>query len=785
MESIDGVRRVPVGPLPRDRARPRGQDEGRRGRPGVRAGGAGAQPPRRGALAAAAPAGRQRGGRDARRRRGRRSRAPRPTPRSSSSATGCSATASRSTWTTSAEGGPRRGRPGVPAAVLRRGDGRSRRRSSSRARSSDLERAGRAARASAAGRGVEVRAAERGDKRRLLDLAERNAKLALDQERLKAERRRQQRVEALDDLQEALQPRRAAAADRVLRHLQPHGDAHRRVDGRLRGRRAEEGRLPALHDPRRRARACPTTSPSMSEVLTRRLAQWETPAGPLAARPRAQRVLRDAAERDRHRRRQGPARRPASRRCAGSWTAAWPSSRWPSASRRSSCPAAREPIVLAHDTPALQLLQRVRDEAHRFAITHHRTRRDRAMTASVLDDLPGHRPDAQARRCSSTSARPTRCWPRRASSSRRCPGCRARPPASSTRSCTGPGPGASPHRARPGAAAPAGPLPPYGWTRLRNRPLTDRMGSSAPDLRHRPSQPRHGLDRVRDRLRRAAAAAWTRATSTCRSGSASQRADALGARAQRRAGARPAAALCCAPATSCSDDFADRRRGRAGPRGRACTMAARTLDLVPIVDDDGVLVGVVTERGAGPPLHPRVARGLDASSTRPTRVERDRRGCSRARCSRARTGAVAGRVWVFAMDAGWADERHRRRRRRRRRQPRRRPAARVELGVALLVISNGVRAGATRSSRCAREHGTAVVASPLDSYVTGRMITLAAPCRALMDAEPLTVRRDDLVADISEHDQGRPLPRRGRRRPPRPAGRPGHALRPRRPGPAR
>src|SRR3712207_9096724 len=48
---------------------------------------------------------------------------------------------------------------------------------------------------------VEVRASERGDKRRLLELAERNARLALDQEKLKAERRRQQRVEALDGLQ--------------------------------------------------------------------------------------------------------------------------------------------------------------------------------------------------------------------------------------------------------------------------------------------------------------------------------------------------------------------------------------------------------------------------------------------------------------------------------------------------------------------------------------------------------------------------------------------------------
>src|ERR671932_862486 len=51
---------------------------------------------------------------------------------------------------------------------------------------------------------VEGRAAEPGDKRRILDLAERNAQLALDQEKLKAERRRQQRVEALDGLQEAL-----------------------------------------------------------------------------------------------------------------------------------------------------------------------------------------------------------------------------------------------------------------------------------------------------------------------------------------------------------------------------------------------------------------------------------------------------------------------------------------------------------------------------------------------------------------------------------------------------
>jgi manganese-dependent inorganic pyrophosphatase len=43
-----------------------------------------------------------------------------------------------------------------------------------------------------------------------------------------------------------------------------------------------------------------------------------------------------------------------------------------------------------------------------------------------------------------------------------------------------------------------------------------------------------------------------------------------------------------------------------------------------------------------------------------------------------------------------------------------------------------------------------VIVSPLDSYVSGRMITLAAPCRAFMEADPLTVTMEYLVADVSE-----------------------------------
>ena len=52
-------------------------------------------------------------------------------------------------------------------------------------------------------------------------------------------------------------------------------------------------------------------------------------------------------------------------------------------------PGSNEPIVLAPNTPALHLVQRIRDEAHRFAVTYHRQRRAKAMTRSALDALSG------------------------------------------------------------------------------------------------------------------------------------------------------------------------------------------------------------------------------------------------------------------------------------------------------------------------------------------------------------------------------------------------------------
>jgi excinuclease ABC subunit C len=234
---------------------------------------------------------------------------------------------------------------------------------------------------------VEVRTAERGDKRRLLDLAERNARLALDQERLKAERRRQQRVEALDDLQEVLHldalPLRIECFD-ISNLMGTHTVASMVVF---------EGGAPKKADYRRftirgLTDGVPDDFAAMSEVLGRRLGQWErqqdlSPHDPqrnesFATLPNV--IVIDGGKG------QLSAGVEALRGFLDRGVAVI------SLAKRIEevfVPGRAEPIVLAHDTPALQLLQRVRDEAHRFAITHHRTRRDRAMTTSVLDDLPG------------------------------------------------------------------------------------------------------------------------------------------------------------------------------------------------------------------------------------------------------------------------------------------------------------------------------------------------------------------------------------------------------------
>jgi excinuclease ABC subunit C len=232
---------------------------------------------------------------------------------------------------------------------------------------------------------VELRVPERGDKRRILELAERNARLALDQERLRAERRRAQRVEALDGLQQALDldsvPLRIECFD-----ISNLGGTHT-----VASMVVFEGGAPKKSDYRRftiRSVEGSDDFASMQEVLSRRLARWQCQAerSPHDAEHDASfAALPDLIIIDGGKGQLSSGLRALGAFREGGVAVIALAKRIEEIFR----PGASRALVLDHETVELQLLQRVRDEAHRFAIGHHRIRRDRAMTRSILDELPG------------------------------------------------------------------------------------------------------------------------------------------------------------------------------------------------------------------------------------------------------------------------------------------------------------------------------------------------------------------------------------------------------------
>jgi excinuclease ABC subunit C len=232
---------------------------------------------------------------------------------------------------------------------------------------------------------VEIRAAERGGKRRILDLAERNARLALDQEKLKSERRRQQRVDALSGLQSAL------ALDALPVRIECFDISHVGGTHTVASMVVFEGGAPKKSDYRRftiREVDSGDDFAAMAEVLTRRYAQFERQAGRSpydAERDASFAALPNLVIIDGGKGQLGAGLEPLQGfRDRGVAVV--------SLAKRIEevfLPGNPTPVVMPHDTPELQLVQRVRDEAHRFAITHHRIRRDKAMTESIMDDLPG------------------------------------------------------------------------------------------------------------------------------------------------------------------------------------------------------------------------------------------------------------------------------------------------------------------------------------------------------------------------------------------------------------
>jgi manganese-dependent inorganic pyrophosphatase len=169
-------------------------------------------------------------------------------------------------------------------------------------------------------------------------------------------------------------------------------------------------------------------------------------------------------------------------------------------------------------------------------------------------------------------------------------------------------------------------------------------------------------------------------------------------------------------------------------------------DIVPIVDDDGVLIGVLTERALARRYvrESREASRLDVQTPLGSIVDVLEGELLAGEADRE----VRGRVWVQAMHSTSASkvsagdvvvvgDRAKSQRNA------------IERAVALLVLSNGVSPD-DEILALARERGTAIVRSPLDSYVTSRMITLSEPCRALIEGDPLTVDLDDLISDTAE-----------------------------------
>ncbi len=258
---------------------------------------------------------------------------------------------------------------------------------------------------------VEVRVAARGGLRRLRELAERNAELALAQDRLRREHRRQQRAESLDALQSALGTERlpvriegydisnlhethAVASMVVFEGGAPKKSDYRKFKLRRthktggssdRKRVAPDRSALASAEP---PRIKPDDVAAMREVLGRRLSRYleQADLSPHdAERDASFASLPDLIVIDGGKGQLGAgisALEPLMERGVAVVSLA-------KRIEEIFVPGYRRPIRLERASDALRLLQRVRDEAHRFAISFHRSRRDQAMTASVLDGVRG------------------------------------------------------------------------------------------------------------------------------------------------------------------------------------------------------------------------------------------------------------------------------------------------------------------------------------------------------------------------------------------------------------
>jgi excinuclease ABC subunit C len=227
---------------------------------------------------------------------------------------------------------------------------------------------------------VEVRPSRRGEKRRLQELAQQNAELALDSDAASRERKRLRRVEALEELRECLNleslPLRIECFD--ISNIQgesPVGSmvvfqdaVPKKAHYRKFGIKGVEGQ---------------DDFAMMAEVISRRFARARDVTAErydegFAAMPNL--VVVDG----------GKGQLSAALTALQAYDL--PRVAVIALAKREEevfVPGRPQPIALSRDSAGLQLLQRIRDEAHRFALGFHRTRRDAKARESILDALPG------------------------------------------------------------------------------------------------------------------------------------------------------------------------------------------------------------------------------------------------------------------------------------------------------------------------------------------------------------------------------------------------------------
>ena len=246
------------------------------------------------------------------------------------------------------------------------------------------------------GLGRSIRVPRRGDKRALMETVGRNASETLVLHKTTRASDLSTRNRALEEIQEALElptaplriecfdisnlqgtemvasmvvfedglPRKSEYRRFVIRGVDGQNDVaamHEVITRRFRRLLDERGERPI--GTARRVRCWSIRPPGRPASSPTRRAWWWWTAAPRRSPPRPG----DRRTRNRRRGRVRPGQ------AAGGGVAA----------------RGEEPVILPRASEGLYLLQRVRDEAHRFAITHHRGRRSESMVESLLDEVPG------------------------------------------------------------------------------------------------------------------------------------------------------------------------------------------------------------------------------------------------------------------------------------------------------------------------------------------------------------------------------------------------------------